>query len=315
MHAYGLMFHSLHLMKTNHQRILALNPLAGLRAVRIATLIVASLWFSPARAQDLQGTMSEEKVIVESGEATAVTEKVRAAAPGTLVAILVKPGETVKKDQILGHTELAATKYQLDLARHALENIAPLTAAEGQAEAWTATRVETEEAVRRRKVEKIRLDWAAGMEKFHRGNHEAQLEQKKLQRIQYEYWLEQYEARFLRAPVDGVVTEVLLETGKTVAYATHVFTVSNEESYMIPVSVPAKLVRWVMANSMLPIRSTHSRLVTRGRVDSIIDDPSSPGGKIVRLLVSESDLPRGPDSNPSGMTFDVLLPQDAAPAG
>jgi len=302
-------------MKTKHQRILDRNPLAGLRAVRMAVLIAGSLWFSPARARDLQNTTGEEKVIVESGEATQVTEKVRAAAPGTLVAIMVKNGENVKKGQTLGHTELAATKYQLDLARHALENSALLNAAEGQAEAWTATREETEEAVRRRKVEKIRLDWAAGMEKFHRSNYEAQLEQKKLQRIQYEYWQEQYEARFLRAPVDGVVTAVLLEPGKTVGYATHVFTVSNEASYMIPVSVPAKLVQWVIANSILPIRSTHSRLVTRGRVDNIIDDPSSPDKKIIRLLISETDLPPGPDSNPTGMTFDVLFPQDAAPAG
>ncbi|MCU0779000.1 MAG: HlyD family efflux transporter periplasmic adaptor subunit [Akkermansiaceae bacterium] len=302
-------------MKTNHQRIPDRNPLAGFRVVRFATLIAAGLWISPTQAREPMDTGPDDKIIVESGEATPVTEKVRAAAPGTLVAILVKPGDNVKKDQILGHTELAATKYQLDLARHALENIAPLTAAEGQAEAWTATRVETEEAVRRRKVEKIRLDWAAGMEKFHRANHQAQLEQKKLQRIQYEYWQEQYEARFLRAPVDGVVTEVLSEPGKPVGYAAHVFTVSNEASYMIPVSVPAKLVQWVIANSMLPIRSSRSRFVTRGRVDSIIDDPSSPGRKIVRLLVSEADLPRGPDANPTGMTFDVLLPQDAARAG
>ena len=302
-------------MKTNHQRILDRNPLAGFQVVHLTALIAAILWFSPAQAQQPEATKPDGKVIVESGEATPVSEKVRAAAPGTLVAILVKPGVSVKKGQILGHTELAATKYQLDLARLALENTATLDAAEGQANAWTATREETEEAVRKRKVEKTRLDWAIGMEKFHRGNHEAQLEQKKIQRIQYEYWQQQYEARFFRAPVDGVVTEVLLEAGKTVGYATHVFTVSNEESFMVPVSVPAKLVRWVLANSMLPIRPTHSQLVSRGRVDSIVDDPSSPGNKIIRLLISQTDLPEGPDSNPSGMTFDVLLPQGATQAG
>jgi biotin carboxyl carrier protein len=302
-------------MKTNHQRILGRSPLSGFQTVHLLALIATGLAFSPARAEDPLDTKPDGKVVVESGEARQVTEKVRAAAPGTLVAILVKPGETVKKDQVLGHTELAATKYQLDLARHALENISPLSAAEGQADAWRATREETEEAVRRRKIEKTRLDWAVGMEKFHRGNYEAQLEQKKIQRIQYEYWREQYEARFLRAPVDGVVTEVLLEPGKTVGYATHVFTVSNEESYVIPVSVPARLVQWVLANSMLPIRSTHSQWVTRGRVDSIIDDPKSPDKKIIRLLVSDADLPPGPDSNPTGMTFDVLLPQNAARAG
>lgn len=286
--------------------------MTALQAVGIATVTFVALMFPAAHAQD---SKADEKIIVESGEAAPVTEKVRAAAPGTLVAVLVKAGDAVKKAQVLGHTELAATKFQLDLARHALENTAAVAAAEGHAEAWTATREETEEAVRRRMVEENRLDWARGMEKFHRGNHEAQLEQKKQQRIQYEYWQEQYEARFMRAPVAGVVTQVLLETGRTVSYATHVFTVSNRESYVIPVSVPAEWVRRVLANSILPIRSTHSRLVTRGRVDSITDDPSAPGKKIIRLHVSEADLPPGPESDPTGMTFDVLLPQDEARAG
>jgi hypothetical protein len=107
------------------------------------------------------------------------------------------------------------------------------------------------------------------------------------------------------------VTQVLSEPGKAVGYAAHVFTVSNEHSYMIPVSVPAKFARWVLNNATLPIRSTHSQLVTRGRVDSIADDPSSPDNKIIRLLINETDLPKGPDANPTGMTFDVVLPQDA----
>lgn len=303
------------LMKTKHQRILEWNPRSGFQIVRLSAMITAGLWFTPVQAREPHDAGSDDQVIVESGEAAPVTEKVRAAAPGTLVAIMVKPGDSVKKGRVLGHTELAATKYQLDLARHALENIASISAAEGQADAWRATREETEEAVRRRRLEKTRLDWARGMEKFHQGNYEAQLEQKKIQRIQYEYWQEQYEARFLRAPVDGVVTEVLLEPGKTVAYATHVFTVSNEQAYMVPVSVPAKLVQWVLANSMLPIRSTQSREVTRGRVDSIIDDPSAPGNKIIRLLVSETDMPPGAHANPAGMTFDVLLPQGEAHPG
>jgi multidrug efflux pump subunit AcrA (membrane-fusion protein) len=297
-------------MKTNHQRILDRIPLAGFQTSCLVALLAAGLLFPPVRAENPQGSKSDAKVIVESGEATPVTEQVRTAAPGTLVAILVKTGDNVKKGQTLGHTELAPTKYQLDLARQALENTTALTAAEGQAHAWRATREETEEAVRKRKVEKTRLEWAVGMEKFYRSSYEGQLEQKKVQRIQFEYWQQQYEARFLRAPVAGVVTEVLLEPGKAVGYATHVFTVSNEQSYMVPVSVPAKFVQWVLANSMLPIRSTQSREVSRGRVDSITDDPSAPGKKIIRLLVSETDLPPGARSNPAGMTFDVLLPQE-----
>lgn len=305
---------SLSPMKTNHQHILYRNQLAGLLVVLETTFIAAGLCVSPTFAQNPSDIRSDGKVIIESGEATLVTEKVRASAPGTLVAIMVKVGDTVKKGRILGHTELTAAKYQLDLAKYALENTATLKAAEGQADAWQATRIETEQAARKRIVEKSRIDWAIGMEKFYRGNFEAQIENKKIQRVHYKYWQEQYEARFLRAPVDGVVSSILLEPGDKIDYATHVFTISNEHCYLVPISVPAKLIQRILANSILSIRSTQSLEVTRGKVDSIIDDPASPDKKIVRLLVRKVDMPPGANPTASGATFDVLLPQERTPS-
>lgn len=253
----------------------------------------------------------DEKIVVESGTASQVTQKVRAAAPGVLMEVFVKVGETVKKGQILGHTELTTAKYQLDLARLALENNAAISGMEGQADAWKATREETEEALRRRKVDKSRLEWAAGMEKFYASQYEGQLEQKKVQRVQFEYCKEQYENRFFRAPVDGVITQVLLEVGKPVSYATHVFTIGNEESYMIPVSVPAELAAAAVPNATLPIRATNGKHVARGLVDSVADDPKSPGNKIITLLANEGDFPVETGSRLAGAKFDVLLPQTA----
>ena len=254
--------------------------------------------------------LSGDKVIVESGKAAKATEKVRAAAPGTLVGLFVKKGDAVQKGQLLGHTELEPTKYQLDLAKLALENTATLDALEGQANAWAATRIETEEAVRKRKAEKSRLDWAIGMEKFHRSNYEAKLEQKKTERMQFDYWTRQYEARFMRAPMDGVVSEVLADIGKPLGYATHVFTVVNKDSYIVPVSVPAELTRNITTSSRLPVRSTSGGHVAQGSVNDISDDPSSPGMKLIRLLLNQDDFPPQMASNLSGMKFDVLLPQN-----
>ncbi|MEX1115985.1 MAG: hypothetical protein WEB53_12095 [Akkermansiaceae bacterium] len=77
----------------------------------------------------------------ESSAAARVVEKVRAAAPGVVVEIFVKPGETVQKDQILGHTELDATKLQLDLAKRLRDTKANVESSLNQAEAWTVTRV------------------------------------------------------------------------------------------------------------------------------------------------------------------------------
>lgn len=296
-------------MQAPNPRFLSGQRLSGFPFALAAISISAGMICGLARAQDFHLSRIGEKIVVESAGASPVSEKIRAGSPGVLVAVFVKVGDTVKKGQVLGHTELAATKYQLDLARHAMENEAALRAMQGQAEAWAATREETQEAVRKRKVEESRLDWASGMERFHRNNYEAQLEQKKLQRIQYEYWQQQYESRFFKAPADGVVTEVLLDIGKPVNHATHVFTVGNKDSYVAPVTVPAEFAAAIANNALLPIRATNGRHVTNGLVDSISDDPKKPGFKIIRLLVNRSDFPAETGSNLSGTKFDVLLPQ------
>ena len=275
-----------------------------------AAILVALASPGTLRAEPQRHAAAADKVIVESGAAARVEEKVRLGAPGTLVAMFVQVGDSVRKGQLLGHTELEATKLQLDLARHALENLAPLKAAEGQAEAATATRIETEEDVRKRKAAETRLDWAVAMEKFHRSNYEARVEQKKLERIQFDYWTRQYEARFVRAPLDGVVTQVTAEIGRPLGHSAHVLTIGNDECYTIPVSLPAELAGNVTQATRLPVRSTANGHVVRGVVNTVTDDPSSPGKKLIRLLLKLDDFPPQIASNLTGMKFDVLFPQN-----
>lgn len=226
--------------------------------------------------------------------------------------MFVKPGDPVRKGQILGHTELNDIKLQYDLAKQSLESEAALNAAKGHADAWTINREETEVAVRKRNAEKSRLEWATAMEKMYQATHKTQTELKITQQIQYDYWKREYENRFLIAPVDGVVSEVLLEVGKNVNFATHVFTINDEHSYSLPVSVPAPLAATVNLNDRLPIRSTTDQSVTKAKVESITDDPQSVGMKIIRLLVPAADFPASNRLQLSGKKFDVLLPEMAS---
>ncbi len=246
-----------------------------------------------------------------SSAATGIVEKVRTGAPGVLVEILVKPGDLVRKGQILAHTDLDATKYQMDLAQHAAESKSTVDAARDQAEAWTATREETETAVRQHKAARSRLDWALAMEKMYRATYAAQVESKDAQQIQYGYWKEQYEKRFLRAPVDGVVSEILVEIGKPVNIATQVFTIRNDNSYAIPVQAPALLADAAVSHGTVPVRAADGKSVTRASVDSVTDDPLKAGWKIIRLFIQASDFPAGIRSKIAGMKFEVLLPQVA----
>jgi multidrug efflux pump subunit AcrA (membrane-fusion protein) len=127
--------------------------------------------------------------------------------------------------------------------------------------------------------------------------------------IQHDYWKSQYDKRFLRAPVDGVVTEVLADVGRKVDLGAHVFTVSNENVYSIPVVVPAMLAVGTAPSQSLPVRASDGKSVTKAMVDSVIDDPRGAGKKIIRLLVKAADFPATIRPKLMGMKFDVLLPE------
>lgn len=251
---------------------------------------------------------SGTSMIFESGTASRVVEKVRSAAAGVIVEIFVEPGDIVIKGQILGHTDLDATKLQLDIAKSTLEAQGNVEAARGQAEAWTVTRRETEESLRKRKVEKIRLEWASAMEEMYRGTYEVQLDAKKTQEIQYAYWKEQYEKRFIRATVDGVVSEILTEIGNNVSIASHVFTIRNDSMISIPVKIPTDIAHTPEPGDILPICPAGDKTATPARVDSIISNPNKSLEKTARLFVLANDFPAALRAKLIGMKFEVLVP-------
>jgi len=244
----------------------------------------------------------------QSAGASQVVEKVRAGAPGVMVGIFVKPGDSVVKGQILGHTDLDSTKLQLDVTKAVFESKSNVEAAQGQAEAWSVTRQETEDAFRRRKLEKTRLEWATAMEKMYRGTYEVQMDAEKTQLIQYEYWKAQYEKRFFLAPVDGVVSEVLADVGKNVGIATHVFTIRNDKVFSIPVTIPAEVARVAESGGSVPVRPANGKTSAYALVDSVSDNPLKAGHKIIRLLVPVADFPVTMRTKLIGMKFEVLFP-------
>jgi hypothetical protein len=103
---------------------------------------------------------------------------------------------------------------------------------------------------------------------------------------------------------------VTAEIGRPLGHSAHVLTIGNDECYMIPVSLPAELAGNVTQATRLPVRSTANGHVVRGVVNTVTDDPSSPGKKLIRLLLKLDDFPPQIASNLTGMKFDVLFPQN-----
>ncbi len=280
----------------------------------ISVIALGACWTPVAGAQTPYQTSEGERLMFESSGAARLVEKVRSAAQGVVVAVHVKPGDVVRKGQLLGNLEFDSTKLQLDLARHAMLSKANVNSAKSQAEAWSVNREETEQAVRRRKADETRLDWAIAMEKMYQANYELQLDAEGSQQIQYDYWKDQYEKRFFRAPIDGVVSEVLVDIGKPVNFGTHLFTLGNEGTYTLPVAVPVALAEAAVSEKTLPVRSADGKSVARALVDGVMDDPREAGRKIVRLLVRATDFPATVRPKLAGMKFDVLLPQSSEEA-
>ena len=297
-------------MKTPYKHIKSSVQLPEMNVAMVA-IVLSFLFQNPVSGQTSYRTHPGSTALYESGAASSIVEKVRSGAQGVIVDVLVKPGDAVKKGQILAHTELDATKLQLDLAQHAYESKASVDAARDQAEAWTATREETESAVRQHKVERAHLDWALAMEKMYHAVYDQQMESKDAQQIQYAYWKDQYEKRFFRAPVDGVISEVLVEIGKQVNIGTHAFTIRNDGGFSLPVPAPAQLADAAATQGSVPVRAADGKTVTRATVDGVSDDPVKAGWKIIRLLVQTSDFPATIRAKLDGMKFDVLLPQVA----
>jgi len=250
----------------------------------------------------------------ESGAAARVIDKVRANRPGTVIEIYVKVGYIVKKGQVLGHTELDTMRMSKDMARATMEAQGNVDEKFWQQKAWTIQREEAEEAVKKRQVPKSRLEWATSMEKMFEAQYRAQLEAEDIQKIQYEYFSQEYEARFFRAPVEGVVSEVVVAPGQGVNFATHVATVKNEAQLSVPVTLPVSLADSAMRAGTLLVRSPNGRAMVRAVVDGMIDDPAAPGErKIARLLINEADLPSVPGQKTEGVKFDVFVPNDPSP--
>lgn len=250
----------------------------------------------------------------ESGLSARVVEKVRASRPGTVIEIVVKVGDKVKKGQEIGHTELEAIKLNRDLAQATMDAKGNVDEKFWQQRAWTIQREDTEEAVKKRQVPKSRLDWAISMEKMYQAQYNAQLEAEDIQKLQHDYYAQEYEARFFRAPVEGVVSEILVAPGQGVNFATHVATVKNDSQLAVPVPLPASLAEAAMRAGTLLVRSPNGRAMIRAVVDSMVDDPAAPGErKIAKLLINEADLPSVPGQKTEGVKFDVFVPNDPTP--
>ena len=136
---------------------------ARCRHVVSAMAAVVITGVSMAREGGVHTTESSTRV--ESETAEQATDQVRVQRVGTVVALFVKPGDPVKKGQVLGHTELDQAKLNLDTAAANLESEGTLNQMYWQHQAMIHSREDAEDNARKRLISQNRLQQALSMEK------------------------------------------------------------------------------------------------------------------------------------------------------
>lgn len=247
---------------------------------------------------------------VESGPARDAVQTVRAQRAGTVVALVAKVGDSVRKDQVLGHIDTGQTSLQMETAKANLEGTGTLDQMYWQYQAAITTRKEIELAVHKRTAAKTRLEHAMNMENFAEGQYQAQRDLKRVQRIHYDHYQREYENSFFRSPIEGTVKEVKVTVGQSVGIAAHVFTISNESKLEVLVTVPVAAAEAALRAGRLPMRAKTGGSTVWATVAGV-DPPPEPNAptRTLRLLADRSDAEAGGPGGPVPTAFDVMVPR------
>lgn len=244
----------------------------------------------------------------EQGGAPA--QAIRSQAPGTITKIYVRPGQQVKAGDILAELDYDQQLYQRNTAKAQMDSEGGLQSAEGQLAQRKAELEEAKDLLKKRVIAEYRLASAEAWVRWAEGQLKSIREQKEQQKLAYEYWAAEYEKRFIRAPYDGVITELKVAEGQGIGIAAHVFTQSNPNAMQLNTTVIAAQMGNVNVSDKLLVRPPGGGKLVQAVVQEIVDDPADPTKRIVRLLVN--NRASGETYKPG--QFDVFLPASSAAA-
>ncbi len=286
------------------------NMPMGARCSHFISAVLAILITGTVMGADERGLSPSAATRVESGAAEQTSEIVRVKRAGTVVALFVKAGDTVKKGQVMGHTELDQAKLNMDTAATNLNAEGALNQMYWQHQAMIHSRADAETNARKRLISESRLQQAISMEKWAEGQYQVQKDLKKVQKIHYNHYKSEYDSRIFRAPFDGVVKEVKVTLAQSVGLAYHAFTITNDTYWSVPVSLSESSAKAAVQAGRIPLRAKSGGATIWGTVAGVSDQFTAAGmSKIVRLLVDKNDL-KGHQAKvvPQDLKFDIIVP-------
>jgi RND family efflux transporter MFP subunit len=167
----------------------------------LASLLGVGCAVPALHAADILGYTEPYKIITVS-----------AAEPGVIAELRVEEGARVKKDQILARLDTAVLSAELDVAK-----------AEAQLQ-----------ATRKQRLDELAQSSRATPDELEKARTDLAIKQAQVRKIEASI-----EARTMRSPVDGVVTEIKRDPSESVSAATpHVLTVVQIDKLIVNLFLP-----------------------------------------------------------------------------
>jgi RND family efflux transporter MFP subunit len=216
-------------------------------------LLAAALGIASAHAEDILGYTEPYRLItVSSGEA------------GIIGEVLVKEGDRVKEGQVLARLDTAVLAAELEIAR--AEAKLAGTRRERVAELSQQTRVTPEES------EKAATDLAV-----------KQAQVRKIEAM--------IEARTMRSPVDGVVTEIKRDPSESVSVASpHVLTVVQIDKLTANLFLPPERAEGLTRGGQLDLVLLDSQTRVPASVEFVSPVTDAASGTVrVKLTIENAD--------------------------
>lgn len=246
-----------------------------------------------AGAQDVMTSDGAFDCVIEPQQ----TVKLSSAVAGVIREVTVDRGDLVKRGQVVARLEAGVEEANLALAQAKATNEAAIKSAEAKLEFLQRKHERTEELVTKKVATAATFEENLANAKM--AEQDLRIAELNAQVAQLEVNQSRavVEQRVLRAPFDGVVTEVLLHPGEYRNDQSPIVTLAQVDPLRVEVFVPTRFYNQIRNESLAeiepeaPIGGTFAATVTV--VDRVLDAASGTFGVRLKMPNPEHLLPAG----------------------
>lgn len=231
---------------------------------------------------------------------------VAASEMGSLAALEVHEGDRVTAGQVLARLDQTVLTRSLEIARAAMDSRGRLEAAKAEARMHQETLDQLEQLLVRGHASQREIDRAQAQRDMAQARLQATQEELGVRSLEFDRTRAQLQERCVRAPIDGIVTQVYKDASEYVSpNDPNVVKIVQLDPLLIVFSVPIADAKSLAAAHAVPVKQGE-RLI-QGTVEFVSPMADAQSGT-VRVRVR---IPNPGESIPGGVSCHLVLPDDA----